>query len=239
MSTSIFFDFASSSSSRVTKMAGCLFLTWSFLDFSLYASNYVFSLAGYLNIITWFFYPTICIFRYDLSGNFAHFNCTASDFTLIVFNFMRTCTDYTLYSSISILFQIIMAYICATQIYRIWSNFPILFDYFENLPKFNFLEHNLATSLPVPTIITMVDSLLVIDSKRSSSQPLLISQWGTIFYCIPVDNSIFWQNNFIFPSLRYVTSDILYTFNLCQRSKVSIPVTRTSTTLAALISIFE
>ena len=67
----------------------------------------------------------------------------------------------------------------------------------------------------MPTWITMTKLFFISDFKYFFNQCLLISQQGTIFNYIPVDNLISQLNNSILSSPRYLASDISYTFNLC------------------------
>ena len=110
---------------------------------------------------------------------------------------------------------------------------------FSALPNLNFLEQSLETSALFSTIITIVNFLPLLDSKCFSSQVSLISQRGSVFNCIPIDNSISRQNSSIFISPKYCVKDVPCTLSLCQCSKASIPIIFLSIDLTTLISILE
>ena len=89
-------------------------------------------------------------------------------------------------------------------------------------------------------IIMIIANLpLLPDFCCFSSQVLPISHQGGVFNCIPIDDSIFYQNSSIFFFSKYCAKDILYTLNFCQCFKASIQVIFLSTNLASLISILE
>ena len=104
---------------------------------------------------------------------------------------------------------------------------------------FELLQTNWEASVLFPTVITIADPLPLPDSRRSSNWASLINHRGVVFNFIPVEDSISRESSSIFPSPKYLASEIPCTLSRCQRSRASTPITASSIDLAAQISTFE
>lgn len=108
-----------------------------------------------------------------------------------------------------------------------------------NLPNWNPDAHKCFVFNSLLTIITIANLCLFLASCWFLRQFLLISQHGSVFNYIPMDDSTSHYNNSIFPSPKYLSSDILYILRHCQYSSTSTPTIAISTVFVAWISTFE
>lgn len=184
-------------------------------------------------------FTTICKFQFNMYIHFAHFWSTSSNSTFVVFNLIYTRAKNALHSSFSAIFQTIMAYHYENYTYWTRSCFQYLFTTLSTFLNHNLFEHNSEAFALYPTVMTIADVFLFLNSRRSFSLILLIHQPGFVFQGILIDDSISWQSISIFSLTRYCTIDILFIFNLCQCSTASTLITTLSTDLAALIHQFK
>ena len=88
-------------------------------------------------------------------------------------------------------------------------------------------------------VITIADFCLLPVFCCSLNWLLFINQRGRVFNCILVDDFTSYFSSSIFPSPKYLSSDILYTLSCCQCSSTSTPTIAGSIVFAARISIFD
>lgn len=98
--------------------------------------------------------------------------------------------------------------------------------------------HNFFALVSLLTVMRMADPCLFTVICASLSQSLLIYHCGTIFSCIPVNDSSCFKSS-ILPSPRYLSRGIPCTFNCCQCSNISTLTTAWSTIFSVRMSKFD
>ena len=99
--------------------------------------------------------------------------------------------------------------------------------------------HSFLASLSPLTVMTIADPRLLFNSCCSLNRLSLISHRGITLSWIPVADSTSLLSTSILPSPKYLSNGIPCTFNHCQCSRISTPITAGSTDLAARIKRFD
>lgn len=141
------------------------------------------------------------------------------------------------------LFLLLPWHLCLIPQHFIYTDLGPVFHYFSTFfiapSNWRLLAISNFASVLLLTVMTIAKPRLFLLFCYSLKPFLLTSQHGIVFKTMTIKNSTSLFKNFIFPSPRYWSNDILCTFRPYNYSSTSIPITALSITFITLINILD